>query len=296
MHLDELVVYHLEKPYSLVQSQPGPFLFVETCQRYVWIGNQFLESVPSVAHRLQGHEAYSFLLRFGSGLESKLVGETEVFGQLKNACDQYQKQHVWNLLSPIIQSLFEDIKEIRTRFLRTIGANSYGSLIRKMVDRRSTGPVLIIGAGDLASSILVYLSEFELRLWNRTKQKAEILKQELLAKYPRVSCQIFENLQMALSNTSHVIICVPQLDVLLEEISKEPSRKIIHLGLRSSETTKIENMLTLDDVIELKEAENKSRARKVAQARAACVERALLRSLGGGISAPHGWEDLFAFA
>ena len=73
---------------------PGA-LVVDTCQRKIWVdfqgigepevmSLQSLKSIESV-EVLQGAEAYCFLLQIATGLESQVQGETDIFGQLKQA-------------------------------------------------------------------------------------------------------------------------------------------------------------------------------------------------------------------
>ena len=82
-----------------------------------------------------GTAAYAFLLRFACGLESKLVAETEIFGQIKQAWRDFSEASsgVARQLSPWMQLLFQDAKAIRAQYLANLGSASYGSQVRRLL-------------------------------------------------------------------------------------------------------------------------------------------------------------------
>src|SRR4051812_21261270 len=70
----------------------GPGIFrLDSCLRCLWVlDRETLEAevgadrIPC-AEVLSGPEAYAFLVRIACGLESRIVGETDIFGQFKEA-------------------------------------------------------------------------------------------------------------------------------------------------------------------------------------------------------------------
>src|ERR1700683_2614038 len=117
-------------------------LLIHTCQRRVAV--RFAPAGLDAARaefpadgaleHFQGAAAYAFLLRFCCGLESKLVAETEIFGQIKQAWREFSERGspLGRQLSPWMQQLFQDAKEIRAQFLSNLGSVSYGSQVRRV--------------------------------------------------------------------------------------------------------------------------------------------------------------------
>ena len=272
----------------------------------------------------QGKAAYEFLIRFACGLESEIIGETDVFGQLKEA---WRHSHSQALriqdesvleLTAWMNRVFEDTKEIRTRYIQNAGGSSYGTLVRKVIrdqgvrfqEAGEKPKVLIIGAGQIAQSVLPFLTEFQVLIFNRDPVRLCFMLQELQQKVPSLSGQITplyqpSELRVAWQQAHHVLFCVPPHSELnsvwLRELRERhlPVLSVIHLGGRRSELpqwTDLPSLFALDDLFNLQKSLGSIRSMVLAQASHACEERAQLRALGQSISIPHGWEDLACFA
>jgi len=300
-------------------SWQGAFV-IDTCQRRVGIVDSREAREALRAHfpadgglrSFEGHEGYAFLLRFACGLESRLVGETEIFGQLKQAWADFTREPsaLSQALSPWMQRLFQDAKEIRARFLSGLGSASYGSQVRRLLgESAADASTLLVGAGQLAESIAPWLEGGELTIWNRTPARALELAREL-AKRPgtrRVSVVSGAGAEIeAWRRARDVVVCIP-LDPLrdAERIAAWGARagrggRLIHLGLPAARAGSpwqaIPELLDLGTLFDLLRAQTEQRRRAVERARRGCAEKALLRSLGPSTSAAHGWEDLAAFA
>jgi hypothetical protein len=148
MSLENLCVIHRHKgPGSLLPSQNGPkadslsgAFYLDTCQRVLWVCTQddfeeVQETIDWSAYEIfSGVKAYSFLLRVATGLESQVVGETDVFGQLKEAWRKAAPQlnedtDFW------IQKIFEDTKEVRSRHLQHLGGRFVRNLSSQIFER-----------------------------------------------------------------------------------------------------------------------------------------------------------------
>src|SRR5690349_14295498 len=125
MKLASMVVFHLPKGQSQSHFLPAgecelEAFHIDTCQRTIWVTQQDkIEHFPQTgAEIFQGQQAYQFLLRVACGLESRVIGETDIFGQLKEAWKKYSKSRnrLSTQLLPWIQRIFEDTKEIRSLY------------------------------------------------------------------------------------------------------------------------------------------------------------------------------------
>ena len=299
-------------------ARHGAFV-VDTCQRRVAVvdsreAREALKAASPADGGLQvfeGADAYAFLLRFACGLESRLTGETEIFGQVKQAWNTFTQvpSPLAHALSPWMQRLFQDVKEIRARFLAGMGSASYGSQVRRLLGEPATdGTTLLVGAGQLAESIAPWLQGTNLEIWNRTPVRARELARELGKRGGARSVRVLEGADAELaawSRARDVVVCIP-VDAArdAERIAAWNARaerggRLIHLGLSEAGGHDVwggvDGLVDLGTLFDLLRSQTEQRRRAVERARRGCAEKSLLRSLGSSTSA-HGWEDLAAFA
>jgi hypothetical protein len=299
-------------------ADPAVFL-IQTCQRRVAIllGSDALESARSqfpadgALEQFAGAAAYAFLLRFCCGLESRLVAETEIFGQIKQAWRDFSGRGsvLAKRLSPWIQQLFQDAKEVRAQYLANLGGVSYGSQVRRLLaDEASAGPTLLVGAGQLAQSVAPWLTGSELWIWNRTQARARELALELAKRTPDRPVRVIEECPQAelaaWRAAARVVICVPparQTDearVAVWRARPNGGGRVIHLGAGAEACAPwkdLPELVSLGTLFDMLQAHSEVRRRQLERARSACHEKALLRDLSANSSHPHSWEDLAAF-
>jgi hypothetical protein len=78
----------------------------------------------------------------------------------------------------------------------------------------------------------------------------------------------------------------------------ERAGRVIHLGLRAESVEPWNGMpglVSLGAMFDMLQSQTELRRRQLERARRGCLEKALLRSLGGHSSHTHSWEDLAAF-
>src|SRR4051794_7116700 len=106
---------------AIAESVTNHFSF-ETCMRHVLIVPA--DEIGSLADLIRegdqvfsGEDAYRFLLEVICGLHSPLVGETEVYGQLKNkvATTTFELSPWTTNLQRMFRSLFQDAKLVREK-------------------------------------------------------------------------------------------------------------------------------------------------------------------------------------
>ena len=300
---------------TVLPEIPFSSFCLETCQRRILVttdsylkGFSNLRNFPELDF-FHGAQAYGFLLRVTAGLESAVVGETDIFGQVKESWKRFESTSspLVRDLQPWVQKLFEDTKEIRSRYLHNLGGASYGSLVRLFLRPEPDQKILLVGAGKLAQSVAPYLADRELWILNRNLERAEKLKAELKADLKKtLSCQdkvwvIHQDEQaLAWENADFIVLCVPVLSPDLAMLADGlPNRVILHLGCLKHEAGNwgdIPNFYSLSDLFDLQKVQGDIRSLQISRAKKACRERALLRSMGHSLSIAHGWEDLAAFA
>lgn len=109
-----------------------------------------------------GPESVKHLFSVTSGLDSMVVGETEVLGQVKSAYEAARSSGMTSrILNPLFQRAFNVAKEIRTKTSIGKGGVSVSSvaceLAKKIFDDLSEKTIMILGAGKMGESTAKYL-------------------------------------------------------------------------------------------------------------------------------------------
>jgi glutamyl-tRNA reductase len=151
----------------------GEFALLNTCNRVEIYGvgrdaqalaalrTGFAETIgcapaelEGVLHLRQNHDVVSHLFSVASGLDSQIVGETEILGQVKGAYEAaLARQWTGPVLNRVFQKTFQAAKHIRTHTAIGEGQISVASvavdLAGKIFGDLSPVNILVIGAGDI---------------------------------------------------------------------------------------------------------------------------------------------------
>ena len=189
----------------------GGFIFLSTCNRVEVIytladsnlhGNfavEFTDVMPRLRPGLRpsflsGNGAIRHLLRLSAGLESMLLGETEIRAQLKESFESAVALD--KRLKLLFQSLFRESREIRSRIPLnhlplSVATLATGKLAERLGrrHRRDSGlgqsgdRIGIIGSGPMSQQSARYLAKMgcPLVLINRTPEKVQELAETLSA-------------------------------------------------------------------------------------------------------------------
>jgi glutamyl-tRNA reductase len=120
--------------------------------------------------RLHGYfneriETVRHLFRVASGLDSMVLGETEITGQVKTAYEAARTAHLTGrVLNRVFQKAFQTVKEIRNQTSIGRGATSVGSVAVELAERifrhdLSHHKVIIIGAGQLGETCVRHFAK-----------------------------------------------------------------------------------------------------------------------------------------
>lgn len=278
----------------------------QTCLRQIaLIDESLLDSVRPAL--LRGDEiyhedvAYRFLLEVICGLHSPIVGETEVYGQFKNAvASQEPPMTPWgSRLRRLFRALFEDAKQIRQEHLEDIGSQSYGSILRR--DLKGLRQLHVIGAGQLVQEILPWLhnEKSEIHVYARDVNRARAAIPAPLKE--AVNIHNIEERVFARSAEAVIIAAPVTASYMNDWLSNLNSLKFV-VDLRAdSSTDRVLGTNTSGQiqVIDLNEVFKRLEANQAAlEARKAAALRAVSEATiarGGYIeNRPFGWEDLCA--
>jgi glutamyl-tRNA reductase len=110
-------------------------------------------------------EAVCHLFRVAGGLDSMVIGETEITGQVKKAYDIAQEARLTGrVLNRVFQKTFQAVKDIRARTSIGRGATSVGSVAVELAEKifrhdLSKQTVIIIGAGQMGEACVRHLAK-----------------------------------------------------------------------------------------------------------------------------------------
>src|ERR1700736_2425264 len=136
-------------------------------------------------YRYEAGDCVRHLFRVTSGLDSMVVGETEILGQAKKAYEAARATGAaGRYLHRLFQRAFRVAKQVRTHTEITRGAVSVGSvavdLAQKIFGDLRNCKVLVLGAGETSEKTaraLVSRGVADLRVSNRSGERAENLAQ-----------------------------------------------------------------------------------------------------------------------
>jgi hypothetical protein len=235
---------------------------------------------PTEVHA--GTSAYRFLLEVATGLRSAVPGETNVFGQVRRAWEAYRHaagQADSALLGPLVARLIADTRAIRHEHLQDIGGASYGPLVRRLLRAAEGDRILIVGAGELARSLLPFFRAHRVGVWNRRAPGPAFA----------AAGRVFAPAEgpQAAEWAQHVIMTTPADDAndRLWKIwlGASLAESLVHLGRRRSEPSAWPGHLLawdLDDLFDLRRSQDNVRSLQLERARHACRERALALATG----------------
>jgi glutamyl-tRNA reductase len=203
--------------------------------------NEFLNSrlaeAPGEAFfQLPTPAAIRHLFRVVSGLDSMVLGETEILGQVKKAyaaASAGESRTTAKHLNKLFQRAFNVAKDVRTNTNITRGAVSVGSaaveLAEKIFDRFSTCHVMILGAGEtseLTAGALAARGVRSIFVANRSYDRAVALAEKMNGKaihfddWPHE----FHEVDILISSTSapHHVVTAAQLAPLMRKRQDRP--------------------------------------------------------------------------
>ena len=221
----------------IVDDGGGTAIGLQTCQRgVVFVEGVALSLLEAWRHAtdgslLLGEDAVRFVFELACGLHSRVLGETEILGQVRTALLSARESKTQ--LGPIdrwLQSAVAAGKRARSETSIGLGAASLASVVGDVVLTTAHGPqrILVIGAGSLGSRIAEILRSrdphLELVITNRTQSRAVLLAERVAATAVEWSQPI--NCQ----DCDTIIVAVDGQDVQLSHVNQRRSVHIIDVG------------------------------------------------------------------
>jgi len=173
------------------------------------------DACPTITNELYSFaepQSLQHLFKVACGLDSMVLGETEILGQLKDAYELAHKNNSTGArLNKIFQRAFNVAKHVRTETNIQRGSVSVASvaveLAEKIFDSLNGRDVLVIGAGDTSEKVaraLFSRGAKSIVVASRSFERAEILANEFNGRAVRFDdwANEFEKIDIAISSTS----------------------------------------------------------------------------------------------
>ena len=166
-----------------------------------------------------GNEAVRHLFRVASGLDSMILGEDQIIGQVRQA---YRAASEAGMVPSLLARLFQQASRVGKRVRRESGIGRHAlsvsracvDMARSVVGDIAGSSVLVVGAGEAgetAAEALSMAGARDLMVTNRTYSRAQDLASRLSGK-----AIAFDGLASALSKSDIVIGCTGSPGYVLE--------------------------------------------------------------------------------
>ena len=196
-------------------NRSGIFFFYDGQKQWEQIYSCYLNSFPNVEferylQKKQGEEALIYLFRITAGLESLVLGEDQILGQVVESLEFAQLMGMAGKeLNKVVRDAIRCSKKIKEELHiseKPLSVSYVGvrRLAEVMGDKIYGSKMLVIGSGKTAELALLYLREYapeQIYICNRTRQRAGLL------------CQRFPELKVVSYEDRYQIL--PQCEVVV---------------------------------------------------------------------------------
>ena len=261
---------------SLTPFDNGIFLstcnrteFYSFCKRTdIKVFDQYLENLTGKNINLRKNDQYLFsnndafkhLLRVMTGIDSMIVGEPDIFGQVKKS---FQNSKEFLYLGSELEIVFNRAinlsKDIRSETQLSKNPLSIASLVESKILELEKKPILIIGGGDVGRALIKRLNErnYQLKLFNRSEITIENIKSNPL-----------KELDSNISDFQIIVIAASADSPLFDLNNLRDDAVIFDLAIPRNISEEQKNsmgisILTLDEISEMVKANLKGREEAV---------------------------------
>ena len=261
---------------SLTPFDNGIFLstcnrteFYSFCKRTdIKVFDQYLENLTGKNINLRKNDQYLFsnndafkhLLRVMTGIDSMIIGEPDIFGQVKKS---FQNSKEFFYLGSELEIIFNRAinlsKDIRSETQLSKNPLSIASLVESKILELEKKPILIIGGGDVGRALIKRLNErnYQLKLFNRSEITIENIKSNPL-----------KELDSNISDFQIIVIAASADSPLFDLNNLSDDAVIFDLAIPRNISEEQKNsmgisILTLDEISEMVKANLKGREEAV---------------------------------
>ena len=212
-----------------------PYQLIELLCQY---SKGTVEEFSKVSYININQDAINHLFRIGTGLESQILGDYEIVGQLKMAFKQAKKQKVINaFLERLFNSILQASKKVKNQTKLSSGTTSvsYAAVqyIISNIPDYNTKNILVFGLGKMGKhtckNLAQYTTNESVCLINRTSTKArDFVKEQKSIRYAE-----FEDLTKEINQCDVLIVSTgaDKPTITEQHISKNKTLLILDLSM-----------------------------------------------------------------
>ncbi len=212
--------------YAATQLQPAQAF--AALKQFLLDTHNYRDPLADELYTLSEPQSVHHLFKVACGLDSMVLGETEILGQLKKAYDlALQHGHTGARLNKAFQRAFNVAKQVRTETGIQRGSVSVASVAVELAEKVFSSlhghEVMVIGAGETSEKTaraLLSRGARSIVVANRSFDRAEALAAELNGRAVKFDdwAQEFEKIDIAISSTAapHHILDRARLEPLMK--------------------------------------------------------------------------------
>ena len=239
--------------------------------------NSSKEEFKKHSYTLSENEAMNHLFKVGSGLESQILGDFEIIGQLKHSAASSKKAGLLNTyLDRLISLVIRASKRIKTETSLSTGATSVSfasvQYICNNVEDVNNKNILLFGTGKIGrntcENLIKQTKNSKITLINRTKDKAEKIAGKFNLKVEDIS-----DLSNEISKADVLVVATGALETTVDKSLIKTKSPLLVLDLSipknvSKDVTELDNvnLIHLDDLSKITDKTLESREKEIPKA------------------------------
>ena len=239
--------------------------------------NSSKEEFKKYSYTLSQNEAMNHLFKVGSGLESQILGDFEIIGQLKHSAASSKKAGLLNTyLDRLISLVIRASKRIKTETSLSTGATSVSfasvQYICNNVEDVNNKNILLFGTGKIGrntcENLIKQTKNSKITLINRTKDKAEKIAGKFNLKVEDIS-----DLSNEISKADVLVVATGALETTVDKSLIKTKSPLLVLDLSipknvSNDVTELDNvnLIHLDDLSKITDKTLESREKEIPKA------------------------------
>ena len=249
------------------------------CSETIGGGETFLQS----CYIKNGFDAIEHVFNVGAGLDSQILGDYEIVGQLKNAVKfAKENEFVGAFTERLINCVLQSSKIIKNNTELSGGTVSVSfaavQYIKQIITDPSSKNILLLGVGKIGrntcKNLVDYLGTKNVTLINRSPEKAEELAGELGLNFSSL-----ENLATEIAKADIILVATnsPEPIILKEHMESGSEKLIIDLSIpynvhEDAQLLPNVHLVNVDDLSKLKDETLRIRLAEVPKAKAIIEE------------------------
>jgi glutamyl-tRNA reductase len=240
--------------------------------------NSSKEEFKKHSYTLSKHEAINHLFKVGSGLESQILGDFEIIGQLKHSAASSKKAGLLNTyLDRLVSLVIRASKRIKTETSLSTGATSVSfasvQYICNNVEDVNNRNILLFGTGKIGrntcENLIKQTKNSKITLINRTKDKAEKVAGKFNLKVEDIS-----DLSHEISKADVLVVATGSLETTVDKSLIKTKEPLLILDLSipknvSNDVNELDNvnLIHLDDLSKITDMTLESRKKEIPKAK-----------------------------